>query len=85
MASRKEIENRLIFRKTSLEALRKAYLTLVDGGVKSYTIGTRSLTRHDLDTLAGEISEAEKKVDELESILRGSGPRKAFAVVPRNW
>lgn len=85
MADRTEIRARLEFQKEKLAKLRKAYLALLDGGVKSYTIDDRSLTRFDLETLRDEIAEAEKKVDELTAMLNGRKPRKAFGIVPRDW
>lgn len=80
-----EINARLAFWRTALEKKRTAYLALLDGGVKSYTIDDRELTRFDLDTLRQEIEAAEKKVDELTVIAGGKKPRKAYGVVPRNW
>ena len=65
--------------------LRAAYLALVDGGVKSYVIDDRELTRFDLPDLKDEIEDAEKKVDELLAELNGRKPRKAFGIVPRDW
>ena len=65
--------------------IRAAYIALVDGGVQSYTIDNRSLTRFDLPSLLREIQQAERKVDELTALLTGRRPRKAFGVVPRNW
>lgn len=85
MADRTEIRARLEFQKEKLTKLRKAYLALLDGGVKSYTIDDRSLTRFDLETLRDEIAEAEKKEDELTAMLNGRKPRKAFGIVPRDW
>lgn len=82
---RTEKRARLEFRKEALAELRKAYLALLKGGVKSYTIADRSLTRLDLGALAGEIKELEDEIDELEAGLFGKRPRKAFSVVPRNW
>ena len=70
---------------TSGRALRAAYLALVDGGVKSYVIDDRELTRFDLPDLKDEIEDAEKKVDELLAELNGRKPRKAFGIVPRDW
>ena len=80
-----ELQARLAFWRSALEKKRGAYLALVDGGVKSYTIDDRSLTRFDLNTLAGEIEDAERKVDELTAMVNGHRPRKAFGVVPRDW
>lgn len=85
MMDKTEIKARLEFRKKALEKLRKAYLALVDGGVKSYTIDDRQLTRLDLRSLKKEIDETEKEVDELTALLSQKKPRKAFGVIPRDW
>lgn len=85
MADKFELKLRLQYHMGLLEKLRKAYLALVDGGVKSYTIDDRSLTRFDLDTLQDEIEFEEDKVDELTALLDGKKPRKAFGVLPRDW
>jgi len=80
-----EIRARLEFWQEALSKLRKAYLALVDGGVKSYTIDDRQLTRLDLGTLEKEIKAAESHVDELTAALAGKRPRKAFGIIPRDW
>ena len=80
-----EMKARLEFRKKALEKLRAAYLALVDGGVKSYMIDDRQLTRLDLATLKKEIETAEKEVDELTALVADKKPRKAFGIVPRDW
>lgn len=85
MPTKEEIRIRLEFWQAALQKLRAAYIALVDGGVQSYTIDNRSLTRFDLPSLLKEIREAERKVDELTALLKGRKPRKAFGVVPRNW
>lgn len=85
MADMTEIKARLQFWKDALAKLRAAYLALVDGGVQSYTIDDRSLTRFDLPALQKEIREAERKVDELTALVNGRKARKAFGIVPRNW
>lgn len=85
MASKDEIRIRLEFWQTALQKLRAAYIALVDGGVQSYTIDNRSLTRFDLPSLLKEIKEAERKVDELTALLNGKKSRRAFGIVPRNW
>jgi hypothetical protein len=85
MADKIEIQARLDFWKSALLKKRAAYLALLDGGVKSYTIDDRALTRFDLDTLSKEITEAERKVDELTAMLQGRKPRKAFGIIPRDW
>ena len=76
---------RLEYWKTQLGKLMDAYVALIDGGVKSYEIDDRSLTKFDIPSLRKAIDEAEKKVDQYENLLSGQRPRKAFGVVPRDW
>ena len=85
MANAVELRARLDFWKKALEKLRTAYLKLLDGGVKSYRIDDLELTRLDLPKLQDEIEAAEKKVDELSALLEGQKPRRAVAVIPRDW
>lgn len=85
MADMVELRARLEFRREALKKLREAYLALVDGRVKSYTVDDRQLTRFDLPDLRCEIEEAEKAVDELTAQMDGHKPRRAFAVLPRDW
>ena len=80
-----ELRARLEFRQKALSKLRKAYLALLDGGVKSYTIDDRQLTRFYLPDLKNAIEQMEDEVDELEAQLKGRRPRKAFGIVPRDW
>lgn len=79
------IQKRLTFWEKNLEALMQAYEALVSGGVKSYMIDDRQLTRFDLPVLKQEIEEAEKKIDALTNQLNGQRPRKAFGIVPMDW
>ena len=58
------IQQRLAFHQAALDKLQAAYLALVDGGVQSYTIDDRSLTRFDLPKLMEEIRTEERIVDE---------------------
>ncbi len=85
MASTVELQARLDFWREALEKLRTAYLKLLDGGVKSYRLEDRELTRFDLPKLQEEIEAAEKKVDELTALMEGQKPRLAVAVIPRDW
>ncbi len=70
--------------KTRLDKLMAAQDALIEGGVKSYTIDDRSLTRFDIDKLASEIEDTAKKCEEYEALLNGRSPRKAVGVVPRD-
>ena len=68
-----------------IDALLDAQIALTKGGVKSYTIGDRSLTKFDLDGLDEEIEDAVQKQAYYEEILNGRVPHKVVAVVPRDW
>ena len=80
-----EAKARLEFWRKTLEQLRTAYLNLLDGGVKSYSINNRELTRFDLPDLKDQIEDVERKVDYLEGLVADKRPRKAFGIVPRDW
>lgn len=85
MADRSIIRERLSFWEDVHESLQNAYIALIEGGVKSYMIDDRQLTRFDLPDLKNEIEECEQKIDELSAALEGKRPRKAFGVIPRDW
>lgn len=80
-----EAKARLEFWRKTLEQLRTAYLNLLDGGVKSYSINNRELTRFDLPDLKDQIEDVERKVDYLEGLVADKRPRKAFGIIPRDW
>ena len=85
MASRSIIQKRLEYWTDVYDKLQDAYVKLVEGGVKSYTIDDRQLTRFDIPDLLKQIEEVEEKIDELTAALEGIRPRKAFGVIPRDW
>ena len=85
MASKKDIQERLDVRRKALTAAYEAYTTLLSGQVQSYAIGSRNLTRLDLEKLKGEINQLEKEVDELSALLSGRSRRRALGIVPRDW
>ena len=83
MATRVEIQKRLAFRKEALALLYDAYRQLSSGGVKSYMIDDRQLTRYDLPDLMEQIKALEAEIDDLEGQLDGGlRARRAFGVVP---
>ena len=84
MASKTVIEQRIRYRTEALEKLYAAYTALAEGGVKSYTIDDRELTRYDLAAIGDEIRRLENEIDELGALLDGGSRRKAVAVVPRD-
>ncbi len=79
------VAHRLEYWRNQLGKLMDAYTALISGGVKSYTIDDRTLTKFDLASLKRAINDAETKVDEYEALLNGMAPRRAFGVVPRDW
>lgn len=81
-AQRKMKKAALDFRYAALGKLYKAYTALVDGGVQSYMIDDRQLTRFDLPKLLDNIQELEAEIETLEDELGGNRARRAFGVVP---
>jgi hypothetical protein len=82
---KKRIKEKLEFRKTILEEERKAYLELLRGGVKSYGIGSRNLTKFDLPELEERIRKHENEIEELERLLEGGARRRTVGVIPRDF
>ncbi len=85
MASKTVIQTRLTYWQGVYEKLQEAYVALIEGGVKSYTIDDRQLTRLDAPDLLKQMETAEAKIDELEAALNGRAARKAVGIVPRDW
>lgn len=85
MATKTIIQQRLTYWTEVYEKLQDAYVKLVEGGVKSYTIDDRQLTRFDIPDLLKQMETAEEKIDELSAALEGKRPRKAFGIIPRDW
>ena len=85
MANKTDLQEKISFRREALTAARDAYKALLSGQVQSYAIGSRNLTRLDLEKLKTEINELEKEIDELTAKLNGGYRRRAMGVVPRDW
>ena len=82
---RATVQERLNHWRELLGKLMDAYTALISGGVKSYSIDDRQLTKFDIPSLRKAIDDAEEKVDEYQAMLEGMKPRRAFGVVPRDW
>lgn len=83
MATRKEIQARLAFCKEARALLYDAYKKLSSsGGVKSYMIDDRTLTRYNLPDIWDQIKALDSEIDELEGELNGRRKRRAFGILP---
>ena len=80
-----EIQLDIVFHKSAKQKLQQAYLAIAEGGVQSYSIGSRSLTKHDLEKIRSEIAGHDKAIAELTAALNGRGRRRAVGIVPRDW
>lgn len=80
-----EIRVDLEFHKTAKQKLQEAYIAIADGGVQSYSIGSRSLTKHDLQKIREEIAQHDKAINELSAELNGKRRRMAVGIIPRDW
>lgn len=85
MASVNTLKLRLKFKQDALELAQSAYLALLSGGVKSYAIGSRNLTKFDIPQLEGSIDKLEKEIDYLKGEIEGQKRRKAVGAIPRDW
>ena len=88
MATREQIKSKLERKKERLQLYyNKEAEMLSPKGVQAYGIGSRNVSRYqfDLKNLRDQIKQLENEIDELEGNLSGAKPRKAVAIVPRDW
>ena len=74
----------LNFHREALKNLRAAYLALSAGGVQSYTIGSRSLSKLDIGKITEEIKYHEKEISSLKAEIDGRKRRRVVRVIPRD-
>lgn len=81
------IKEKLDAKKVRLSAYLDRETEMLTGGVQSYGIGSRNLTRYqtDLANIRAAIKELEKEIEQLENQLSGRASRRAIGVVPRDW
>lgn len=82
MASREILVKRKETYENILADLYKAYGALASGGVQTYSLGSRSLTRIDITKLREEISYFEREIENLENMIKGKGRIGLFGSVP---
>lgn len=82
-----ELTQKLADKKARLALYIQREAEMLSGGVQSYGIGSRNLTRYntDLAAIRAAIKELEDDIAELEALLNGRKPRKAVGVVIRDW
>ena len=77
---------KLEFHRSAVTKLRAAYLAIAEGGAASYSIGSRSISKHDLSKITAEIAEHEKQIANIEAAMQNGGKRRrAVGVVIRDW
>ena len=83
----KELSQKLTDKKARLALYIQREAEMLSGGVQSYGIGSRNLTRYntDLAAIRAAIKELEDDIAELEALLNGRKSRKAVGVVIRDW
>lgn len=81
------IREKLDAKRERLSAYLDREVEMLRGGVQSYGIGSRNLTRYqtDLANIRAAITELEKEIEQLENQLSGRASRRAIGVVPRDW
>lgn len=82
MISKKTAKKMYEYYGAQIDRLIEAQTALTSGGVKSYTIGDRQITRFDLSRLSEEIEEAVKQQAKYEAIMKGKPVRAMAAIVP---
>lgn len=81
------IREKLDAKRERLSAYLDREVEMLRGGVQSYGIGSRNLTRYqtDLANIRAAITELDKEIEQLENQLSGRASRRAIGVVPRDW
>lgn len=85
--NREAISEKLKIKKARLAAYLDRETEMLTGGVQSYGIGSRNLTRYqtDLSNVRAAIKELEEEIALLEGQLSGRSVRKSVGVIPRDW
>ena len=83
--TKEEVRLDIEFHKSAKQKLQEAYLAIAEGGAQSYSIGTRTVTKHDLPKVSAEIAGHNKAINELYAELKGKGRRMVAGIVPMDW
>lgn len=81
--TKQQKEEKIAQLRKRLELYYKREEEMLNGGVQSYGLGTRSATRYqtDLSIIRNAIKELEEEIASLES----KSQRRAVGVIPRDW
>ncbi|MCM1275470.1 MAG: hypothetical protein NC299_08895 [Lachnospiraceae bacterium] len=67
-----------------IDQLIQAQTALTAGGVKSYTIGDRQITKFDLSRLSAELDDAVNKQAYYDAILHNRPTRAICSIIPND-
>lgn len=82
MISKKTARKMYNYYTERIDQLIQAQTALTSGGVKSYTIGDRQITKFDLARLSQELDDAVQKQAYYDAILKGKPTRAIVGIVP---
>lgn len=82
-----EAKEKLIRVNERLDLYYQREKEMLTGGVQSYGIGTRNVSRYqtELATIQNTIKELETEKSELTKLINGGSRRRVIAVIPRDW
>lgn len=85
--AKEDLKKTLESKKQRLELYYSREKEMLEGGVQSYGLGTRSATRYntDLAQIRAAIKELETEIAELEGALVGKRPRRTVGIIPRDY
>lgn len=83
---RKKLETQLADKRNRLELYKAQEIKMLTGGVQSYSLGTRSVSRYttELANVQNAIKQLETEIAELDALLCGGSRRRAVGAVPRD-
>lgn len=84
MISKKTAKKMYNYYTERIDQLIRAQTELTSGGVKSYTIGDRQITKFDLYRLSSEIEDAVNQQAYYDAILHGRPTRGICTIVPND-
>lgn len=82
MISKKTARKMYNYYTERIDQLIQAQTALTRGGVKSYTIDDRQVTKLDLKSLSQELDDAVEKQAYYDAILKGKPSRAIVGIIP---